>query len=127
MAHVVLAEDDRQLLAFFGTVLERAGHTVLRCSTGDAALNAVHAVGADIVVTDLAMSPGLDGWAVINRIKSDPSTARIPIMVVTVRDDLAPNLPGVVSVLTKPVSPAELVKNVRTALASANHDEPQEG
>src|SRR5256885_5964167 len=100
VARVVLAEDDRQLLAFFGTVLEMAGHTVVRCRTGQAAITTVHAGGADIVITDLAMPPGLDGWGVINQLKSDPSTADIPIMVVTVRDDLTPNLPGVVNVLT---------------------------
>lgn len=125
MARVVLAEDNRQLLAFFGTVLERAGHTVHRCSSGDAALS--HAADADVVVTDLAMPPGLDGWAVITGIRSDPSTANVPIVVITVRDDVSPDIPGATSVLTKPVSPAELIRHVDAALVSAGPDRPASG
>lgn len=60
MARIVLAEDDSALRHYLTIALERAGHQVYACETGEQALAAVGTRGYDLLLSDIVM-PGMDG------------------------------------------------------------------
>jgi PAS domain S-box-containing protein len=75
---------------------------------GDLALEAARRECPDVILLDLQL-PGESGWVVLARLKDDPETARIPVMVVSVIDDPARSLAlGAVAHFTKPITRQQL-------------------
>lgn len=72
------------------TVQERSlvgvGFDPTICTNGSAALEAIAAEEFDLVVLDLAL-PEVDGWAVLGRLRAEPRTASVPVLIVSARDD----------------------------------------
>ena len=90
---------------------------VLTAEDGEKGCEMAAAERPDIVLMDLEM-PGIDGWEATRRLKSNPDTRDIPVIVVTSRDldaeDRARLNSGVQSVLVKETfRPAELVERIR--------------
>jgi CheY-like chemotaxis protein len=91
------------------TVQERSlvgsGYEPTICTSGTAALEAIAAEDFDLVVLDLAL-PEVDGWAVLGRLRAEPRTASVPVLIVTARDDAETQqrarLAGATGYLTKP-------------------------
>jgi CheY-like chemotaxis protein len=115
----VLVVDDvrevRQLLADF---LSRSGMQVIQADGGRAALTAARGAPPDLVVTDLAM-PEMDGLELCRRIRAEPTTSDVPIVVVSgdaVTDGAAAWEAGCNAVLAKPCSRARLVATVERLL-----------
>ena len=75
------------------------------CTDGVAALEAIAQEDFDLVVLDLAL-PEVDGWAVLGRLRAEPRTAEVPVLIVTARDDAETQqrarLAGANGYLTKP-------------------------
>lgn len=116
MTQVVVAEDNDQLRTLFGTVLTRAGYTVHLCATGDQALDTIRETRADLLVTDVDMSPGISGLQLIDEVRADPSIAHVPALIVTGSDDVSRFVRRHERVLAKPVMPADLLRYVQAAL-----------
>jgi CheY-like chemotaxis protein len=95
--------------------LELEGLDVVRCSDGLEALEQVAVRRPDVITLDVMM-PRLDGFSTIERLRADPATADIPVVVVTGRAsaaDLARGAElGVDAYVIKPFEPAELVSAV---------------
>ncbi len=110
------AEDTRLLYASY---LTYAGLKVQEAGDGAEALAIVVKSPPDLVVMDLAM-PHLDGWESTRRIKSDPRTRDVRVIVVTsnaMADQLAKaRAAGADEVLTKPCLPEALFESVCTVL-----------
>lgn len=91
------------------TVQERSlvgsGFDPTICTNGTAALEAIATEDFDLVVLDLAL-PEVDGWAVLGRLRAEPRTASVPVLIVTARDDAETQqrarLAGATAYLTKP-------------------------
>lgn len=83
---VLCVDDEPDLLYLFAFVLRRAGHEVMQASNGAEALELLEDVLPDVIVTDLMM-PVMDGRELIARLRSDPATANIPILLVTATPD----------------------------------------
>jgi signal transduction histidine kinase len=117
---MVLAVDDqpasRELLVNY---LDGVGCEVRQASDGESALAAVAEAPPDLILLDVMM-PGLGGFAVTQRLKSNPRTATIPIVLITALNESADRLKGLAAgadeFLSKPVDRAELVARVRTLL-----------
>jgi phosphate regulon transcriptional regulator PhoB len=116
---VLIVEDEpdiRDLLVFH---LEREGYQVVHCRTGAEALRLVRAGPPDLVLLDL-MLPEVDGLEVCRRLRQDPATRTLPIVMLTARGDEVDRVLGLElgadDYVVKPFSPRELVARVRAVL-----------
>lgn len=80
MARILLIEDEREIRANLRRFLALEGHEVLEAGSGEAGL--ALARGADLVLCDVVM-PGLDGFAVLERLRHDPATTSLPFVFIT--------------------------------------------
>jgi len=118
----MVVDDDAGVRFVLRMILEKEGHRVLDAPHGAAAL-ALMARDAlpDVVTTDLRM-PVLNGEELILSLRLEPTTASIPIVVVSGNVGAAQALHSsglVEGVVHKPVEPAELVKCVRDVAGKA--------
>lgn len=117
---ILVADDDESARALLRTLLVRAGYEVVEAATGNAAL-AVMAErrSIDLLVLDVRM-PARDGIEVTRRVRGDPATALLPIILVTglgaLEDKVAGLDAGATDFLTKPFEAPELLARIRVAL-----------
>ncbi|MGH7514495.1 MAG: ATPase, T2SS/T4P/T4SS family [Gemmatimonadales bacterium] len=83
---VLLVEDEEQLRRVMKDLLEREGYIVSEARDGIQALDQVDRHAPDIIVLDLNL-PGLDGYSVLQQLRSRPATRTIPVMVLTAKGD----------------------------------------
>jgi CheY-like chemotaxis protein len=108
---VLLIDDSEDQIDFYALVLQDY-YQVLQAGSGHKGLQIAAAAHPDVVVCDLAM-PGLDGWEVCRRLAQDPSTASIPVIILTGTPDGDVDAKaaaiGAAGVLHKPC-PAEILR-----------------
>jgi len=85
-AKVLLVEDEESLRRVMKDLLERDGYIVAEAKDGVQALDQVDRHAPDIIVLDLNL-PGLDGYSVLQQLRSRPATRGIPVMVLTAKGD----------------------------------------
>jgi CheY-like chemotaxis protein len=79
---ILLADDDRLLRTAAVTTLRRGGFEVLAAADGEEAVALARAERPDLILLDLVM-PRVDGFAALARIKDDPTTREIPVIVLS--------------------------------------------
>ena len=124
----VLVVDDEPLITEMLSVgLGYEGFEVHVAATGPEALEQAERVRPDAVVLDL-MLPGLDGLEVCRRLRSDASTAGVPIIMLTAKSDEVDRVVGLEvgadDYVAKPFSPKELVARVRAVLRRSRPSQP---
>ncbi len=82
---VLVVEDDLANRVLLGRLLERAGHTVTTAADGGAALDLAAPDTVDVLLLDLGL-PDMDGLEVCRRLRHNPRTATLPVILVTGRD-----------------------------------------
>jgi len=82
----LIVDDDSDIRSLLRLILETEGFAVLEAAHGEEALAIIPTSIPDVVVTDLKM-PVLNGLALIERLRSEPSTANIPIVVVSASNE----------------------------------------
>jgi CheY-like chemotaxis protein len=109
---VLVVDDDPSIIDFLETALEEEGYLVL-ASVGAASLRVAHDVHPDVILLDLNM-PDMDGVEVSQRLRADPVTAAIPIVVMSAREHLRATGPlmAVNDRLPKPFELARLYEMV---------------
>jgi DNA-binding response OmpR family regulator len=117
---VLVVEDEHDIACLIKHALERAGEgQVYIVSTGDAALRAVAEQRPDVIILDLNL-PVLSGLEVCRILRSRPSTAGIPIIMLTARTLEADRVTGLDlgadDYVTKPFSIRELAARVRAVI-----------
>jgi len=83
---VLVIEDDPAARALISRVLNREGFEVSLAANGAEGLARVRELQPAVITLDVMM-PGLDGWEVLGRLKADPATARIPVVMTTIVED----------------------------------------
>ena len=116
---VLIADDDADILLLVKAVLERSGHEVVAVSDGAEALAIVRARKPDLAVLDIAM-PEVDGLEVLRRLRADPTTSELPVVLLSARAQEADVVRGFTigasAYLKKPFSPRELSERVAELL-----------
>ncbi|MBW8907398.1 MAG: response regulator, partial [Betaproteobacteria bacterium] len=114
---VLVVDDDPDMAALLAATVEAEGMEAEVVSSGGAAMTAVAEAPPDLVLLDVVM-PGACGFEICRRLKNDPLTALIPIVLVTALEDRSSRLKGIEAgaddFLLKPVRPEELVARMKT-------------
>ena len=116
---ILLVEDDESAQYIYATVLRHHGHAVLVARTGDGGLELLAEHPVDAVVLDIGL-PGADGFEFLRRIRAEPATAKLPVLVATVHafaaDEERAREAGCDLFLKKPLEPARLLRALEEAL-----------
>jgi DNA-binding response OmpR family regulator len=119
---VLVVEDEPDISGLLAFHLEREGYQVVRSRNGADALQLVRVRRPDLVLLDL-MLPGIDGLEVCRRLRQDPATAALPIVMLTAKGEEVDRVLGLElgadDYIVKPFSPKEVVARVRAVLRRA--------
>lgn len=119
---VLVVEDDESNRELFVQALTFAGYRVWPHRTAAEALASVRSTPPDLVIADLAL-PGMDGGQLCRLLRDEPSTAGVPLLVVTgwpLSGATRAQLPRtLISLLMKPFTPERLVSRSRRLIAAA--------
>ena len=112
---VLVVEDDPEINELVGAYARLAGFEYRRALDGSTALRAAEQRPPDAVVLDL-MLPDIDGFEVCRRLKSEPRTRAVPVIMLTALTDDASRRRGIecgcIEYLTKPFDPDHLVETL---------------
>ncbi|MEO8069933.1 MAG: response regulator [Acidobacteriota bacterium] len=118
-ARILIVDDERHNRQLLEVMLGPEGFELLTANNGEDALAMVAQRPPDLILLDIMM-PGMDGYQVADRIKSNVATQNIPIIMITALDHRPARMLGLSSgaedFLTKPVDRAELCVRVRNLL-----------
>ena len=116
MTSILVVDDDDDIRALVGELLERAGHLVIKAPDGESALKLFYSRQPDLVVLDVSM-PGLDGWEVLKRIRE---LSDVPVLMLTARAEELEKVRGLRAgaddYVTKPFGRQELLARVDATL-----------
>jgi DNA-binding response OmpR family regulator len=125
--HILVAEDDRDIAELISHYLKKSGWSAHVAGTGDEALAHARAHPVDAIVLDL-MLPGIDGLEVCRALRSDRTTAAVPVIMLTARADEQDRIRGLElgadDYIAKPFSPNELVARIRAVLRRTRRGPP---
>ncbi len=117
--HIVVVDDEEDLLELVNFNLSKEGYRVTCLSSGEAAAERVQAELPDLVVLDLLL-PGSDGLEVCRQLKADPTTREIPVVMLTAKGEEADVVAGLElgadDYITKPFSPRVLMARLKAVL-----------
>ncbi len=113
---VLIAEDEPHIIESLSFVLGREGFDVSAVLDGESVIEHLRSERPNVVILDV-MLPQLNGFEVLKRIKSDPSLAAIPVIILTAKGQaqdrrMAEEI-GVDGFMTKPFSNRDIVDEVR--------------
>jgi DNA-binding response OmpR family regulator len=120
MKHVLIADDEANIVISLEFLMKREGHRVSIARDGEAALAAIRAERPDLVLLDVMM-PGKSGFEVCQAVRADEALAGVKIVLLTAKGrdtDVAKGTAlGADAYVTKPFSTKELAARVRELLA----------
>ncbi len=116
---ILAVDDDAQVLALLKRVLPPDGYVVQTAASGEQALAAAAARPPDLILLDIHL-PGLDGLEVCQRLKANPATRHIPVILLSASSGAQERVTGLqagaVDYLTKPFRREELLARVKVHL-----------
>jgi CheY-like chemotaxis protein len=122
VATVLVVDDDPVIQKLLQVNFEMEGYTVITAGDGEEGLAKAQSEHPDAVVLDVMM-PKMDGLEVARRLKADPDTQGIPIILLSAKaqqaDIQAGTATGAEEYLTKPFDPLELLQRVGDLIARA--------
>jgi len=116
---ILIVDDDIQALRMVGMMLERQGYEIAVATSGEKALQKVSQNAPDLIIMDVMM-PQLDGFEVTRRLKANPDTLQIPVLLFTAKNTIVDKVTGFQcgadDYLTKPIYRRELLDCVEELL-----------
>src|SRR5712692_2040137 len=121
MAKLLIADDLVPIRQMVRITLSTQGWTILEAKNGAEALALTRAEKPDLVLLDVDMGPGPNGFEVCKALKSDDETKGIPVVMLTAHESESDKqigfAAGATQYLTKPFGPLELIDTIRGILA----------
>ena len=123
MARILVVDDEPDIVRVVVKIMEARGHTVTTAKDGAEAIDRVKADPPDVVILDLNL-PKIDGYEVCKRIKTDPATRHVPVVMMTaayvsVEDARTGSAAGADEYVVKPFLREVLVHNVERLIKPA--------
>ncbi|MDY6795800.1 MAG: response regulator [Actinomycetota bacterium] len=126
---VLIVDDDATMVNLLSTILEIDGFETIKALSGEEALEMVFKEPPDLVLLDIMM-PEMDGFEVLAKLRSDQSTKRMPIIMLTARTDDKDIFEGwrrgADEYITKPFDPSELVETIKMVLSRSLNERVEE-
>jgi CheY-like chemotaxis protein len=118
----LIVDDNPETVDIVSTILNKAGYDVLAAYDGEKGLSAAQTALPDLILLDIMM-PVMDGYTMNQRLKEDPKTRDIPVIVMTARSGMEPMFQGakgspIQGYLVKPFSRHELLERMEAVLKS---------
>jgi two-component system phosphate regulon response regulator PhoB len=121
MAKLLVADDLVPIRQMVRITLSTQGWTIVEAKNGNEALELVRSEKPDLVLLDVDMGPGPNGFDVCRQIKADEATKHIPVVMLTAHESDSDRAigfaAGATQYLTKPFGPLELIDTIRGILA----------
>ena len=118
---VLVVDDDPIIVSLLQVNFEIEGYDVLTATGGEAGLAQARTGNPDVVVLDVMM-PGVDGLEVARRLRADPATRSIPVVMLSAKaqaSDIQAGLEVADDYITKPFEPLELLERVGALVAKS--------
>jgi len=119
---ILIIDDDVDTLRLVGLMLQRQGYQIVAASNGSQGLAKAFEERPDLILLDVMM-PDMDGYEVTRRLRKNPTTATVPILMFTAKTQLDDKVTGFEvgadDYLTKPTHPTELQAHVKALLSRA--------
>jgi len=119
---ILIIEDERDIRDLVAHYLVKDGYKVEAASDGAKGLSLAKSLKPDLIILDL-MLPEMDGLEVCKKLRADPKTAAVPIIMLTAKGEETDKIVGLElgadDYLTKPFSPKELTARVKALLRRA--------
>jgi diguanylate cyclase (GGDEF)-like protein len=116
---ILVADDDEDILRFVEVNLRLEGFDVATASDGEQALEGAYEIMPDLILLDVMM-PKIDGFEVCQRLRADPRTKNMSVIMLTAKSLSADKVVGLTAgaddYMIKPFDPVELVARVKSAL-----------
>lgn len=117
---VLIIDDDVDTLKLVGLMLQKEGYQIVAANSGFQGLEQAETENPDLILLDIMM-PEMDGYEVSKRLRANPLTADVPILMFTAKTQLDDKVTGFEAgaddYLTKPAHPAELSAHVKALLS----------
>lgn len=127
---VLVIEDDQEINDLVGAYVELAGFNARVALNGEDAMREIDRHTPSLIVLDL-MLPDVDGFEICRRLRLDPLTASVPVVILTAlsRDDCRRQALdcGAVAFITKPFDPDKLMEAVRAHVCPSNNGREDPG
>lgn len=124
MSRILLVEDNELNRDMLGRRLVKRGFAMSMAVDGAAALSMAAAEPPDLILMDIGLGDGIDGWEVTRRLKADPTTAHIPVIALTAHamssDAEKSAAVGCADFDTKPVDLERLLGKIARCLEGAD-------
>jgi DNA-binding response OmpR family regulator len=116
---ILVIDDEPELVKLLDYNLSKAGYLVLSAKDGESGLAAARKHAPDAIILDIMM-PGVDGWEVCKRLRQDPATAALPLLMLTAKGEEGDRVLGLElgadDYVTKPFGVRELIARVKALL-----------
>ena len=117
---ILVIEDDPATSRLVDYSLRHEGYQVIKASNGLEGIRKAHDESPDLIILDV-MLPGMDGFEICHRLRADPRTADLPILMFSAKaqeiDRDTGRQVGADDYLSKPAAPAEIINRVGNLLS----------
>lgn len=119
MSKILIVDDSPTEIHVLSTILESNGYQIVTAESGEAGVEVAKQELPDLILMDVVM-PGLNGFQATRQLKKESTTAHIPVVIVTTKDQETDKIwgmrQGAKDYLTKPVDEGNLINTIQAIL-----------
>ncbi len=113
---ILVVEDQDSIRRMIEALVQARGYEVVAVSSGAKAIDLAMTSAPDLVLLDLMLPGQYDGFEVCRRLRTDPSTRKVPVLIISALDDEESRAraaaAGATAYYTKPFSPIALLREI---------------